>query len=1002
VSSVKVFAGQISPETYPDVFHSWGVSFQSVALLFLMLASSISGGAQSVDGVILGTVSDAQAGALPNVTVTVTNVDSGVNKTFVTESDGRYRVAGLPPGNYNLKAELQGFTTVEVKGLTLTIGLELPQNISLQIGSVQQAVTVTAELPPVDTVSAEVGNALVQDQQIDSLPISQRAAELLTLLEPATSTDVSRASRPSAALGAGVVNAAGTNYLLDGLSNVISGMGDPRDIVQEATIKEFKVILNNTPAEYGGRASGVVSVATKGGGNQFHGEGFEYFRDHYINRVDEITQAQYDSNPTAYPIQPFSRNQYGGAIGGPILKDKLHFFFSYEHLNDREYFTVAPGGLTNPALNAVYQPLEGSFRGGALFTEYFGRLDYEFSPNNSAWIRFSEQNPATNYASNGGNAAAYSGSDSSVMGWTWAAGDTWLISPNVVNQIAAQVAQSFQLSLPPSLNTPSLYPNGSVEVKFPDLSWGFTPGTFYHAFYQELRDDLTYVHHSHTFKFGADVLNTPRNEHAEATPNGIWTFSKDYQPTAASPTFDPDNPNFNWATLASADPSLFTTTFPEVDWEDQNQMIGAYAEDEWKVWPNLTLNLGVRYDLELGVWRDHLNEATYINTVAGAITGGLPPFIQLGGHGDHDNFAPRLGFAWDPRGNGKTAIRGGFAITNVDLQDNAFQNEVYTLRQNSISIKNPIWQNPYNGLTPQSYVLLNPPNVNVNANNVTNPKSYSTSLGVTQQLANDLTLSVEANYTHMKSLDVTENVNTPSPTTGLRPYPLFGQINESAPVGIYNYKGLYVRLEKRYLKRFQYLVSYTLAYQWDNYNSGTAITNYYNPSEDDGPAATDRRHNLVVSSSGDVWHGITLGAIWTVRSALPFSALAGADLDNDGALTDYVPGTTKTFNGIDDLNIINTWRATKGLASIPLSQIQSNKYNQIDMRISKDIRLGERFKVQLIGQLFNVFGWNNLGGIGTSQVTNASTGSATSSGTFGTFSAALPRQQGELAVRVIF
>ncbi len=113
------------------------------------------------------------------------------------------------------------------------------------------------------------------------------------------------------------------------------------------------MILNNADAEvWRDEHPGVVKrvIASKGGGNQFHGEGFEFFRDHYINRVDAITQQQYESNPAAFPIQPFSRNQYGGAIGGPILKDKLHFFFSYEHLDDQEYFTVAPGGLKTPAI----------------------------------------------------------------------------------------------------------------------------------------------------------------------------------------------------------------------------------------------------------------------------------------------------------------------------------------------------------------------------------------------------------------------------------------------------------------------------------------------------------------------------------------------------------------------------------------------------------------------------------------------------------------------------
>ncbi len=980
-------------------------AFQFAVLAVWIFMRVVSAGAQSTDAVILGTITDAQGALEPGVTVTVRNPETGLTRTSLTGDDGKYRVAPLPPGTYDLKAERQGFAAVEIQDLVLTIGLEVPQNLTLKLSSVEQTVTVRSEAPVVEIASSEVASEVVERQQIDSLPITQRQVAMLALLEPGTTPDVGRVSRPLASIGAGAVNAAGSNYLLDGLSNVISGNGDPRDLVQEAVVQEFKVILGQAPAEYGGRAAGVVTVASKGGTNQLHGEAFEYFRDHYINRVDTITQAQYNSNPTAFPIQPFSRNQYGVEIGGPIQNDRLYFLFSFEELNDQEYFTVSPGGGKSPAVTAAFAPLEGSFRGGALFREYFGRLDYQFSPKNSAFLRFSEQNPATNYAqnANGGDAAAFSGSgDSSVRSWTYALVDSWLISDKTVNQFAAQVAQSWQLSTAPHFNTPAQYANGSIQINFPDLTWGFYQSTEFHPFYQEVRDDVTRTASQHTFRFGVDELRTPRKLDAPATPLGVWTFAKDYQPTAASPTFDPQNPNFNWTTVASATPIKFTTNFPQLNWQDENLMQGFYFEDEWKVRPNLTLNLGVRYDLQTGVWRNHLSASLYPVPL---------PYVKFGGHGDYDNLAPRMGFAWDPLKDGRTVVRGGFGIVNVNLQDNAFEGEITTLRQTQITITgttaNPIpWPDPYNGLTYQQYLAAHPQsalNTSTNANNVYNPQVFTYNLGVARQFKSDFALSVEGLFTHMKGLVVSENVNTPNPLTGLRPLPAYGQINESAPIGNYNYSGLFVRLDKRFSKRYQYVVSYTLAKQTDNYNSTTAITDFYHPSLDDGLAVTDRRHNLVVSGSVLLRYRITVGAIWTLRSSLPFSALAGGDLNNDGAITDYVPGTGKNSRDIGQtLAIVNAWRATKGLAPIPRSQIESNRYNQLDARVSKDIDLGERFKLQVIGQLFNVLGTNNYGGVGTTQQANASTGSATAGGTFGTFTAALPLQQGELAVRVVF
>jgi hypothetical protein len=416
--------------TQHSAFLSTLITYVAV-LLALVLASAISGRAQATDAAIIGNVTDSQGGALPGATVTATNQETGLVRTAVAGDDGHYRLAPLPPGTYALNAQQKGFATIELKGLVLTIGLELPQDVTLQVGSTAQVVTVTANQQTVETTSSEVASDIVDRVQTDTLPISQRQTALLALLEPGTTSDVGRVSRPLASIGAGQVNGAGSNYLLDGLSNVIAGNGDPRDLVQEAVVQEFRVILGQAPAEYGFRAAGIVSVATKSGTNDFHGEAFEYFRDHYINRVDSITQAENESNPAAYPIQPFSRNQFGGEIGGPIKKNKLYGLFSFEELNDQEYYTVAPGADKIAALNTVYAPLEGSFRGGALFREYFGRLDYQFTPGNTAFLRYSQQAPALNYSATGGNAAAFSGSgDSDTRSQTLALEDSWVMSPN--------------------------------------------------------------------------------------------------------------------------------------------------------------------------------------------------------------------------------------------------------------------------------------------------------------------------------------------------------------------------------------------------------------------------------------------------------------------------------------------------------------------------------------------------------------------------------------------
>jgi outer membrane receptor protein involved in Fe transport len=730
----------------PHVDSSSSPLYLRAALLFVFalainLAAPLAAHAQATDGVITGSATDPQGAALANVAVTARNIETGTSRTVQSGSNGEYRLTALPAGTYDLSFSLEGFATSKVSNITLTVGLEFQHNVTLTAGGVQETVSVTAQQPLVDTTSSEAGTAVISETQINSLPISGRQATQLSLLLPGTGSDSTRQQRPDANVGAGDANVADTNYLVDGLTNMISGAGDPRDNIQEASIREFKVILTQTPAEYGGRSGGVVSLVTKSGTNNIHGEAFEFFRDHYINRSDYYTQNLNNTNPNIYPIPPFSRNQFGGAIGGPILKDRLHYFASFERLDDQEYFTVAPGGTgTTVAQQAVqkdYASLAGSFRTGSQLNSYFGRLDWQINPSHTAFLRFFEQNPNLYYCNGcNGNTAAFSTGDGGVQGWTWAAGETWVVSPRIVNQFAAQIAQSYQTSLAPKYETPAQsvltasqipasslppgvvpLPGGSTVYKFPSISWGFYPGTQFHAFYQELFDSLTVTHGQHTFKFGGDILNQPRNTQAAAQPLGTWTFKNDVY-------FNPNDPNFRWDTLKAAVPIRFTASYPTIPYQNENLESAVYAQDEWKVRPNLTLSLGLRYDLQTKVWNNHLTAALYP----------LPlPYVTFGGHGVHDNFAPRIGFAWDPNNDGKTVVRAGYGIVYTMNSNNIYGGQVSTLRQSSIVVSVPAgiasFPDPYNGLGYEKYVSTAPPNISINNNRVSNPPaSRSTSM----------------------------------------------------------------------------------------------------------------------------------------------------------------------------------------------------------------------------------------------------------------------------------
>jgi hypothetical protein len=1029
-----VNSSQPRPIPAPKTLLSVLVLFSALSLLMAPLTAR----AQVTDGSITGVITDASGATLSKVKVSIRNVDTGVTRAVVTGSDGGYRVTALPPGDYLLTAQHEGFSAVEVKGITLTVGLEFRRDIVLTLGKVEEVVTVTADPLITEPTSSQSGTTLISEAQIDTLPIAGRQTTQLALLTPGTNSDGTRSVRPDTLVGAGDINTASTNYLVDGLMNMISGNGDPKDNVPEATVQEFKVIISQTPAEYGGRSGGVVTVATKSGTNLLHGEAFEYYRSHYINRVDYYTQLEHDENPTANPIQPFLRNQYGGAVGGPILKDRLHYFGSYEHLDDREYFTVAPGvgatGAQNAAVAAAYAPLEGTFRGGgSVLSTYLVRADWHINDKHSLFLKFFLQNPDTFYNNQtdctaGGSYAQFSCGDEGFQGWTWAAGHTWIVSPRIVNQFSAQVSQSYQtnvmskydaipaaiLSNLQTLGTSIPLANtlGTVILQFPSLNWGWSAThAQFHSFYQEALDGLTINHGKHSFKIGGDALNQPRKTQAVATPLGTYTFATDFVPTAANPVFNPLSPNFNWASLAPASGGnttvkKFTATDPEIPFINNNLTLAGYAQDEWKPRKDLTLNFGLRYDVQFGVWLNDLNASLFPAP-------GLPPTVQFGGHGDYHNFGPRLGFAWNLFGEGRTVVRGGYGIVYGLNLDNIYEGEVTTLRQTSITINSsktaPIaFMNPLNGKSFTSYASTQPPNISTNANNIGNPPTYTSSLGVSQQLKSDLALNLDGIYSYYDQLPINENINSvPNPATNtVRPLPAWGNITQVTPIGTYGYRALYVRLDKRYSHHYQYVLSYTLAKQ----RGVSSITNYYAPWLDDGNSSVDRRNMLVASGSYRLRYGFTLGGIYTLRSALPYSVVAGSAtsangtyLNREGNSSYYIPATNgvagvpKNLHHVSDLLPgVNAWRASFGDAAIPASQVQSTKYNDLDTRLSKEFSFGERYKVQAIAHIFNVFGTDNFGGPGVTQTSNAL------SGTFGEIPVAMPRQQGELALRLVF
>jgi len=937
--------------------------FRRTWLLTLLLVVSTSATfAQSTLGDVSGVVTDPSGAAIPNVPVTLINVDTGVKMTTVTK-DGAYAIQAVPPGRYKIEASNPGFTTISITGLRLDLGGHLSQDIALTVGSTGETVEVNGYSPQINTESNTVGGVVTQDE-IDKLPVNTRQYLNLALLVPGTSQDGSRSfyNNIQIAGGSGYYT---NGFVVDGVSNVFAEMGEPRQNFPQGGVQEFKVNITQYPAEYGLSMGGLISVVTKSGTNRLHGEAFELFRNKVINR------------PTPFQVSnpDFNRNQFGGDIGGPIVRDRTHFYAAFERTQTTETYTISTG-------LAQYASNDGIFDKPSHDQMLTGRVDHKLTDKQSMFVRYAQEWNLLSSQGCGGRTVrnCYNGQ---IPRRSLVVGHTYTLSPSLLNDFRFQYAYaSYQLGppnapIPTNANSYSQQVLNSLQTAyvFPSFSYGFGyADTGVENRYQVL-DSISYLWKKHTFKGGFDVSYIPFTDGAASNYNGTWTFGTDQ-------TFNPKDA----ATItALKNPTSYTQTIPFLSTKIPTTPLGIYGEDEWKISLRLTMNLGLRWERQFGSFNERLN----YTTAQAAI-----PFIgNPKSRGDINNLAPRIGVVWDVTGKAHDVVRAGYGIYYNNIQTLQNFSEARNLLSCSISItaaQGLKYPDPFNGQTPQQFCSSNKPTVTFMTQNFQNPYAQQYSAGYSRQIGNNLSVDIDGLYSYSlrdyRTVDLNYALTTP------RPVAAWNIINQRAPLGAAKYKALFVRVDKRLSNRYMFTVAYTLASTRDN-NPQAVVTNPQNSKLDWGPGTNDRRHSLVASGAYQLPLGLVASGIWTVRSSQPFSAYSG--LVNIDSTSQYVSGTTRNQVNRDvDFSAINAFRASRNLAAINPSTVQNSSYNSFDFRLLESIRLGESGRLELYGQAFNLFGRVNY--------LNSSITTSAIATTFGRASSANNMQQGELAARFIF
>lgn len=927
--------------------------------------------AQASDAEVTGIVKDPSGGPVASTTVTLTNQDSGFTRTSTTDADGRYRFVALQPGRYSLKIEATGFKTETVTGIDLNLGTHVDRDISLTVGSVQEAVTITENVPPIDTTRGEV-SGVVTLQQIESLPVNTRQYLNLALLMPGTTQDASRTFYNNVQLGGGARFYA-NGFSVDGVSNQWAEQGEPRQNFPEGAVQEFQVNTNQFKAERGLAMGGWISVATKSGTNAFHGDLFEYFRQQALNHENKFqTQAEQQAGVGK---APFLRNQYGFDLGGPIIKNRLHFYAAFERTQQDSAFTI----FTGAGGHSFYSANEGVFNQPSHDQMLNWRMDYQISTNQHLFGRYSQEWNLLTYQGCGG-AAESNCYDGEFPRHALVFGHTWTPTASLVNEARFQYAySSYQLGPPGAPNwtdignfsTQRLNALG-VVYSFPSFTYGFGYAELGIEKRWQYKDDVTWIKGKHAVRMGFDVSRIPFGDDALTNYKGTWTFATDQ-------VFNPKDP----ATIAALkNPTQFTAAVPPAYTSVPTTELGLYIQDDWRVRPDLTLSLGLRWDREFGSFNEDLNPSSFPQPI---------PFLgDPSKRGKAHNFEPRFGFAWNVADTGRDVIRGGFGIYYNNIQTLLNFPENRNISQCNVLIRNPTYPDPYGGKSPTAFCSTAAPTVTVLAQNFANPYSEQFTLGYSREITKDFSVHVDGVYMHTLHDWRNADLNYPN-AAGVRPLTAWARILDHEPISQSKYKGMYVRAEKRFARRYQFLVSYTLASARDDNPQG-AVTTPSNYNLDWGPANIDRRHALVASGSVELPGKVTLGLIWQLRSSLPFSALS-AVTDADGN-RQYVPGTSRD-QGARDLSLaaVNAYRATLNLPAVTSSQIDSSRFNSLDIRASRPIFTHNDKRIDVIGQVFNLFGVTNLTGGNTTRADSAN---------FGKILSASNLQQAELAVRIVF
>ena len=892
---------------------------------------------------INGRVVDPQGAAVPSVSVTIKHAASGVARNTVTNAEGLFNFAALVPGDYDIRAEVAGFSPAERKGVELLTGASLAVDLQLSVGEVRQNITVEAQAALVESTQATQGGS-IRPAEVAELPILNRTmAAMMNLIpgarEIAGTVSAHGASSNWVSIGGG----GGQNYdtLIDGIEDKEDQCGGTMITYNLDSVMEFKTLTNGANAEYG-RGTGQVMVATKSGTNAIHGSAFGYYRNQDLIRTD------YFSDPAHGGLgkPPFLREQFGFSFGGPIIKDKLFYFGSLEYI--KQDYNVSRSGAQIGLLNTLAGALpslgivvNGSIPQPSRDYLYMGKVNWQPSASHSVFFRWSGENGSIQNDFSGQTAINFSWEpfqDKNIQFlMNGAAGDSWVVNPTTVNSFTVQwisFKHDNQYPKCPS-NIPSLGPDSCLgeSLSFPSLSTGISnayPDWFTRERKWQWRDDISKQVGRHALKAGIDYVYLPTYGGFFAggspgtisffdDPNVIVTNSNGKYPQGfATPGIIRSITEYSVATNSGG--QNVGTYYSKDNWT-----AGAYVQDDFKVAPTLTLNLGIRWDA-FSLFNSSENRAQNVTYLAlkaiGSPYGALPNLPSL------TDWQPRIGVAWDPRGNSKDVIRVSYGVFYADqIKNTTYQRDYLSPPQTGIyyyqalvdpavgqgTLANFVFgQTALPAVPPITKTLV--PGLNTagywyDPKHAKDAETQQYHAGWSHALGTGTVVSVDhtdiLGYNLWRQLDINPLLSGVRPLASafqsvLGSSTLMGPVYITSAVDHSYYDETVVHFERRFSTRASFQVNYVLA--WSNAMGGTADGtirsvsgllypqtpsatggNVYAPYEY-GPTSYDERHRVTASGVFNLPFKIELAPTLTAASARPYSIFRAPNPSGDGSL----------------------------------------------------------------------------------------------------------------------